>query len=143
MAMTQDGRLLAIHTPLGKDFLLLQQFSVSEGLSKLFNIQVELLHEESEASYVQTVVAPNTIIGKGVTIKILQNDGTTREFCGIVNRFSQGIRNSRFSQYHASIVPYIWILTQKFQSRIFQNISVPDILGKFLPGLKFVIKFKA
>ena len=136
MATTQDNRLLAIYTPLGKDFLLLQGFSVAEGLSQLFSIEVDLLHEETEIGYLPTYIDPATIIGKGVTIQVSQRDGTSREFSGIVNRFSQGNRNVRFSQYHATIVPHTWILTQKIQSRIFQNISVPDILRQIFTSFE-------
>ncbi len=138
MAITQDHRMLAIYTPLGKDFLLLDKLMVVEGISKLFSFEVDLLHEEETVRYNPTVVTPASIIGKGVTIKIEQTDGTTREFSGIVNRFSQGRRSTHFSHYRTTIVPYIWILTQKSQSRIFQNISVPDILKEVFEGFEVV-----
>jgi type VI secretion system secreted protein VgrG len=63
-------------------------------------------------------------------------DGATREFTGIVNEFSQGNRNTRFSYYNISIVPQVWLLTQKSQSRIFQQKSVPDILKKVFDGFE-------
>jgi len=136
MAITQDNRMLAIYTPLGKDFLLLQKMTVSESISKLFKFEVELLHEEEVGRSNSTPVAPASIVGKGVTVTIKQTDGTTREFSGIVSRFSQGSRSVHFSYYRATIVPYVWILTQKFQSRIFQNISVPDILKEVFAGFE-------
>ncbi len=136
MPTTQDNRLLAIYTPLGKDFLLVNRMTASEGLSELFSIDVELLHEEIEAGFESTVVDPRQIIGKAVTLTIDQRDGTIRELTGIVQRFSQGNRDTRFSYYHAKIVPHVWILTQKRQSRIFQNISVPDILRKVFDGFE-------
>ena len=134
MATTQDNRLLAIYTPLGKDFLLLNRISASEGLSQLFSFEVELLHEEEQPGFTPTVVDPTTIIGKAVTVQIDQRDGTVRELTGIVNRFSQGNRDVRFSYYYATIVPHVWILTQKLNSRIFQNLSVPDILRQVFAG---------
>ena len=39
---TQDKRLMRIATPLGQDFVLINTFTAHEGLSKLFNIDVEL-----------------------------------------------------------------------------------------------------
>ena len=59
MATTQDGRLMAISTSLGKDYLLINRFRCNEGISQLFNIEVELLHEETEVSYTPTDVDPN------------------------------------------------------------------------------------
>ena len=134
MATTQDNRLLAIYTPLGKDFLLINRISATEGLSQLFTFEVELLHEEEQPGFNPTIVNPTTIIGKAVTVTIDQRDGTVRELTGIVNRFSQGSRDNRFSYYYATIVPHTWILTQKSQSRIFQNMSVPDILKQVFAG---------
>ena len=134
MATTQDNRVLAIGTPLGKDFLLLQKISGTERISKLYQFEVELLHEEDEVSFASTMVDPRSLIGHGVTVTVTQIDGTVRELTGIVNRFSQRYRNPRFTFYSATIVPHVWILTQKFQSRIFQNISVPDILKRVFDG---------
>jgi type VI secretion system secreted protein VgrG len=133
---TQDNRLLKIETPLGKDFLLLERISGTEGISELFSFSVSLLHEENESSYESTVVDPRSIVGHGVTVQIKQRDNTIREISGIVNRFSQGSRNERFTFYSADIVPYVWILTKKSQSRIFQNITVKDILDKVFAGFE-------
>lgn len=130
MATTQDNRLLSISTPLGKDYLLLNKLDADEGMSQLFNIEVELLHEEEEAAFLPTVIDPSRLLGKGVTISVQAPDGAKRFFNGMVNRFSQGNRDVRFSYYHMSIVPHVWLLTQKSQSRIFQQLSVPDILTK-------------
>jgi type VI secretion system secreted protein VgrG len=127
---TQKGRLLSISTPLGEDFLLLRKMSATEGLSQLFTINVELLHEEEKGQGKVTLVEPESILGKAVTISVTQDEDEMRFFSGIVNRFSQGNRSTHYSYYYATIVPHIWILTQNIQSRIFQNISVPDILRK-------------
>ncbi len=136
MPTTQDRRLMSIATPLGKDYLLLNRLSATEGLSKLFSFEVELLHEETSPGFEPTIVEAKSILGQGVTISINQRDNTKRSFSGIVNQFSQGNRNTRFSFYYATIVPHIWILTQKRQSRIFQHKSVPDILREVFSGFE-------
>ena len=131
---TQANRLMAIYTPLGEDFFLINKVSASESLSELYSYEVELLHEEEKAGFTPTAVDPTKIIGQGVTIEITQRDGTTRQFTGMVNRFSQGTRHARFSFYYATIVPNVWLLTQIFQSRIFQQKSVPEILKIIFEG---------
>jgi type VI secretion system secreted protein VgrG len=137
MATTQDDRLMAIHTPLGKDFLLINRFSANEGLSELFSYDIELLHEENEPGHIPTEVNQTQILGKAVTITIAQReDGVKREFTGIVSRFSQGVRDARFSFYYIKVVPHIWLLTQVYQSRIFQQKSVPDILKEVFQGFE-------
>ena len=137
MATTQDGRLLSISTPLGKDYLLLQRMKITEGISELFRIDVELLHEEDQQDFRATEISIQSILGKSVTIAVRQRDGLVREFNGIVQHFSQGVREDvRFSKYYATIVPAVWLLTQKVQSRIFQQMSVPDILRKIFEGFE-------
>ena len=136
MATTQKDRLLAIATPLGEDFLLLNKFKATEEISRLFSCEVELLHEENEEGHEPTEVDPTAIIGKGVTISIKQKDGTSRTLSGIVNSFARGDRTTRFSYYTATIVPHVWILTQNIQSRIFQRKSVADILKEVLEGFE-------
>lgn len=131
---TQDRRLLSIATPLGKDFLLINRLTANEGLSQLFSFEVELLHEENDPGFTPTPVDVKSILGQAVTVSIEQRDKTTRAFSGIVNHFSQGNRNVRFSYYYATIVPHVWILTQNIQSRIFQNTNVPDILRQIFRG---------
>jgi len=140
MPTTQDNRLMSISTPLGKDYLLINRFTAHEALSQLFSFDVELLHEENEVSFSPTTVDPKSLIGQAVTIYISADDGSKREFTGMVNKFSQGNRDVRFSYYYISVVPHIWLLTQKSQSRIFQQISVPDILKKLFAG--FQVKYE-
>lgn len=140
MATTQDNRILKIATPLGKDFLLLDNFTATEGISQLFSITADLLHEENDTSFAPTVIDPKSIVGKGVTITIGSEDGTKRDFTGMVNRFVQGGRHIRFSHYTISIVPHVWVLTQNSQSRIFQQMTVPDILKKVFAG--FEVKYE-
>ena len=136
MATTQDERLLKIDTPLGKDFLLLNKFYAAEKLSGLFEYSVELLHEENEEGHEPTDVDVPAILGQGVTITITQDDGISSTFTGIVNYFAKRNRNRRFSFYEATIVPHIWLLTQKSQSRIFQHKSVQEILEEVFNGFE-------
>lgn len=131
---------MAITTPLDKDFLLLNSFNATEGLSQLYTIETELLHEEEEVSFQPTIVDPKEMLGANVSIEVRAVDGTSRELNGIVNRFTQGNRDTRFSYYNATIVPHIWVLTQKVQSQIFQQISVPEILKRMFEG--FDVKYE-
>lgn len=135
MSISQDDRLLQLVTPLGKDFLLLDKLRGEEGLSKLFRFELDLLHEEPGHGYQPTVVQAAQILGKPIGISLLQPDDSVRYLSGIVSQFYQGNRDERFTYYHAVVVPQFWLLTQRAQSRIFQQLSVPDILKSVLAGL--------
>jgi type VI secretion system secreted protein VgrG len=134
MAITQANRLMSISTPLGEDFLLVNKLRATEALSELFRFEVELLHEENEAGTEPTVVDIQKILGEAITVSVIARDEVSRKFSGIVSNFSQGNRDKRFTYYYATIVPQVWVLTQIVQTRIFQHISVPDILKKVFKG---------
>jgi type VI secretion system secreted protein VgrG len=126
---TQANSPLAITTPLGKDVLLLTGIRGSEAISQLFDFQLDLLAE------VKSEVHFDGILGQNVTVKMGLPNGETRCFNGIVKRFSQGSRDETFLHFRAEMVPKLWLLTKKVQSRVFQHLSVPDILHQVLAGL--------
>ncbi|MCY7344958.1 MAG: type VI secretion system tip protein VgrG, partial [Pyrinomonadaceae bacterium] len=136
MATTQQNRLLSISTPLGEDFLLINRLTATEEISSLFEYEVELLHEEEKPGFEATPIDAKKLLGQAVAIEINQRDGTQRLLGGMITRFSQGHRDIRFSYYYATIVPYVWLLTQISQSRMFQHLSVPDILKKVFTGFE-------
>jgi len=129
MAYTQDEKSMAIHTPLGKDVLLLGGLSGTEGLSRLFNFDLTLFSENNNISF-------ESIVGQNVTVSMVLADDSERYLNGIVSYFSQkagaGGDNPELSTYHATVVPRLWLLSRTTDSRIFQNKSVPDIIEKIL-----------
>ncbi|HMT09717.1 MAG TPA: type VI secretion system tip protein TssI/VgrG [Pyrinomonadaceae bacterium] len=136
MPTTQEGRSLFLKTPLADDFLLIKRLRAAEGLSQLFRYDIEALHEEDEAGDEPTLVDPQQILGQKMAVTVRQDDGAERFYNGICVEFDQGNRNDRFSKYHIQLVPHVWLLTQNSQSRIFQNISIPEILQKVLDGFE-------
>ncbi len=126
---TQTDRLLRLKTPLGPDALLITQLHGREALSQLYTYDLSLL------APVEKTIDFDKLLGQPVSIE-LDSEKKTRYFHGIVNRFAQGRRDDTFVHYHMEVVPQLWLLTRVVQSRIFQQISVPDILKKVLKGLK-------
>src|SRR5438046_2848747 len=82
--MTQENRLLALTTPLGKDMLCVATLEGSEAVSELFRIDLGLVSDQAKA------VSFADIIGKKVTIAIELPDRKKRYINGIVSRFAQG-----------------------------------------------------
>jgi len=140
---TQDNRLLKITTNLGKDVLLINSFSCEEKISELFKIEVELLREEDQQNpYSFAPLDVNEILGKNGSVNIQQEDGGERQFTGVFSTFSQIGRDRNYSKYKATIVPHVWKLTQNFKSRIFQHVSVPDILAEVFDGYEVKFNFQ-
>ena len=126
----QADRPLTIDTPLGKDMVLLRGLSGREGVSQLFSFELDLIAEN------KTDVAFDKVLGQKVTAHLSLLKGK-RHFNGRCVRISQGERDEgekTFTAYRMEIVPDFWMLTRKAQSRIFQQMSVPDILKKVLVG---------
>ncbi len=128
-AYTQTHRPLAVTTPLGPDKLLLTAFRGTEALSQLFSFQLELLAETG------TDIAFDKLLGQPVSVRLDLPGNKKRFFCGICVRFSQGETDATFTTYQLEMVPHFWMWTKNVQSRIFQHVSVPDILKAVLKGL--------
>ena len=126
---TQANRPMAVNTPLGTDALLLTGFTGQEAISQLFNFQLDLLAENSQD------VAFDRLLGQKAVVRLSLPGNKHRYFSGICSRISQGLRDHTFTHYRMEVVPQFWLLTRRAQSRIFQHISVPDILKRVLAGL--------
>ncbi len=128
---------MSVTTPLGTDVLLLQRVTGAEAVSRLFRFQLEMLAEST------ATVKFDSILGKSVTVSLAMPALDSKRYInGIVSRFSQGGRRpsadggATLNTFRAEVVPQFWTLTRNHQSRIFQQLSVPDILKKVLTGLK-------
>jgi type VI secretion system secreted protein VgrG len=76
------------------------------------------------------------LLGQKVSVELTTNPGHKRYFSGIVSRVTQGDRSLElFTNYTLEVVPSLWLLTRKTQSRIFQHKNIPDILKAVLQGL--------
>lgn len=126
---TQADRPLAVATPLGEDAFLLVGFSGEESISRLFNFHLDLIAEN------ETEVAFDKLIGQPVIVRLILENGHPRYYSGLCNRLAKGHRDNTFTSYQMEVVPQFWLLTRNAQSRIFQHVSVPDILKKVLSGL--------
>lgn len=121
MPIAQSERLISIETPLGKDALLLEALEGTEAVSQLFRFSLYLLAENNSLNF-------GSLVGKPATVTIASEAGQ-RNFHGIINHFSQG-HGERLYRYHAVMVPSVWNLTQTSNVRIFQEMTVPDIIKK-------------
>jgi type VI secretion system secreted protein VgrG len=127
---TQTNRRIAISTPLGDDVLLLRGFTGAEAISQLFHFDLDLLSENDSLKF------PD-IVGKNVTLRIMDVTGTERYWNGFISRFSQGPQDGQFTAYRAQMVPWLWFLTRTADCRIFQNMKAPDIIQKIFADLSF------
>lgn len=126
----EENRYLYIESKLGPNELLLESFTGSEGISQLFCFQLELLSENKRIKF-------EDILGKEISFGVSETEEgePPRYIHGLVTAFAQLPDTSRLSRYRAIVSPKLWILTRKQNCRIFQKLSVPDILKSVLAGL--------
>jgi type VI secretion system secreted protein VgrG len=115
---------MEIDTPLGED-LLFYGLHAREELGRLSTLHIELLSKNGK-------IAIDDILGQNVTVKLELPGDSTRYFNGYVTRFSQGGAYGRYFRYTALAQPWLWFLTRTSDCRIFQDMTVPDILKKVL-----------
>ena len=126
---TQDKRLLELQTPLGKDALVIRGIHGREGISHLYSFEIDAFGSNDEPADF------SAIVGQPAWVSATLKDHNKRYFHGIVKSFARGARGNFNTAYRMEIVPTFWLLSQRTQSRIFQQMPVPEILKKVLEGL--------
>jgi type VI secretion system secreted protein VgrG len=138
---SQEGRALRIELPPndpitadnGGDLLLMAALSGYEAISRLFQLDLTLHSTETD-------IQLGSILGQPARITIGLQDESERYFNGIVSSFSQvgaikatdGSGAITLTEYRATLVPWLWLLTRQSDCRIFQNLSVPEIIAQIL-----------
>jgi type VI secretion system secreted protein VgrG len=128
---TQKNKAMAVKTPLGEDALLLTGFIGQEALSQPFTYELKVLAPADQD------VPFEKLLGQSITVEMeLPGSRWPREkkrfFNGICNSITEGGKDNFFTEYSLRLVPRLWLLTKKAGSRIFQHLSIPDILAKVL-----------
>jgi type VI secretion system secreted protein VgrG len=130
MALTQATRSINIQTPLGEDAVQLLSFAGDEELSRLFSFNLNLMSQNA-------AISATDLVGKNVTFS-MEYGGGTRYFNGFVKRFSGGNQNGDGSRsYQITVVPWLWFLTQTSDCRIFQKMTVVQVIDKVFKDLGF------
>jgi len=127
-----QNRYLYLNTPLGANQLMLIWFTGEEAISRLFRFELGLMAEH------RTSVPFDQLLGHGISFGVAGTDERAgkRHLHGVCIMVAQLNRDREFTFYRMEVVPQLWILTQKRQSRIFQQESVPDILKEVLAELE-------
>lgn len=133
---TQENRLLAITTPLGPDVLLAAGLHGREEISRLFHFQIDVLAE------IGAQVPFDRLLGQPIAVRLELSGGQKRHFSGLCSSVAHGESDDEFTHYSLEMVPSLWLLTKRARSRIFQHLSVPEILGKVLDGLDVVYEIQ-
>jgi type VI secretion system secreted protein VgrG len=118
----QNSRLITFDSPLPPDQeLVLESFSGEEGLSILFEYELQLLSNDA-------TIELKKLIGKKVSMGITLADGSTKIISGHCSHFNHVGANGGVANYVAKVVPWLWILSRRRDSRAFQDKTVEEII---------------
>ncbi|MDI1436435.1 type VI secretion system Vgr family protein [Polyangium sorediatum] len=115
----------------GEQSLSVRHFSVHEGISTLFSANVVARSPKEDIDL-------ESLVGKAGGLLAIGNLNVPRGWTGVVSHAEQidveppTGTSLGLSTYLVRIVPTMWLLTQRKGNRIFQKMSIPDIVKKVL-----------
>jgi type VI secretion system VgrG family protein len=138
---TQTTRLLRLHTSIGPERLLAECVRGEEAISEGYALTISALSLDAGISL-------RTLVGQPALLELLTaHDGTPRAFHGYLTAAEQNGANGGMARYTLTLAPWSAFLAYTRDSRIFQDMSVPDILdavfktwqgrGRLVPDWRF------
>jgi type VI secretion system secreted protein VgrG len=118
------------------DVLSVRRVQVHEDVSRLFAITVIARTEEPSLNLEGIVGKPSAL--RVVTGHVWHSNGGSRAWSGVCNYAEQvqavaaAPGEKPLSTYFFRLVPNVWLMTQRQGYRIYQHLSIPDIVDKLL-----------
>lgn len=114
----------------GESSLSVRHFAVNEALSSLFEAKV-IARSPHDDIDLDTIVGEPAIFR--ITSGVAHLVSRTRAWSGVVSAMAQvRVEPAGLSTYEITIVPALWLLTQRRNNRLFQHINIPDIIDRLL-----------
>ncbi len=110
--------------------LLVSRYHGTEGLSQLYRFEIDLVAEDADASL-------DDAIGQPAVMSIFTPYGD-RWVHGIVGRIAHLGETVGQTYYRVELVPALWLLTHRYQSRIIQDKNVLEIISAVLAQAGFL-----
>ncbi|QDZ30389.1 DUF2345 domain-containing protein [Noviherbaspirillum sp. UKPF54] len=118
---SSDTRLYEIETPLGPDRLLVECWFGRERLSALYEWRVFCLAADVHLEL-------KSLVAQQVFLRTRLADGTQAVRSGWVSQVEQLGADGGFARYCLTVVPWLWLATQRRNSRALQDKSVLGIV---------------
>lgn len=129
------NHVITAHTPLDPDMLKFRSLDGEERLSSLYEFRVELVSSSASLDM-------NGLLGKPLTLKIITLNGGVRYLGGHIARCAFAGRETNTPRtyiYMVTLRPWLWYLTKTTDCRIFQNLTVVEILRQVFSKYGFQI----
>ena len=123
-----------------EESLSVRRFAVHEAMSSLFSVSAWARSPDDDID-LEAMVGKKAALRAASGIAFALHGG--RAWTGICNHMEQvQAESTGLSTYYLRIVPRLWLLTQRKNNRIFQHLSIPDIVEKMLAEWQIEHTFK-
>ncbi len=129
----QTGNVATLQTGLAGDPLLVTELQANECLSEPFSVQLKM---KSENANIDTA----GLVGQKASVTIRLSNGSQRFFHGLFKSVGFETVDAAFAYYTAEIVPDLSRMEFDRDRRIFQNLSVVEIIEQYLQHYSLVFE---
>lgn len=119
--LSQDKRIAVLETPFGKDVLNIVRLDGTEGVSELFEFRIEALSEKPNLDF-------NAALGQNCSVTLNTYKEKKRIFNGVLVEAQWIGMRETYHAYRLVLRPWMWLLTQTNNCKIFHNKSALDII---------------
>jgi type VI secretion system secreted protein VgrG len=133
--MPDNKHLLTFHSDaVDDDTVHILELSGLEEISRYYVFTLDLVSKKADIDFVEILKKPARIeIKHGVKLAGGEKRGQqTLKIHGVLRSFEQVEQRLDWVRYKAELVPPLWKLSMNFQSRIFIEKTVPDIVKEIL-----------
>lgn len=122
MSLSQPNRQIRLKTALSEDMLAFKSMRMTEGMSQLYEMQIEMYSDEDDIDF-------DKVLGHNLTVALDTQFGPSeRFFNGYVTRFAFAGSHGRRFVYQCVASPWTWFLTRAENCRIFHNQDAKSIV---------------
>ena len=128
--LDQTRRIARLKTPLGENVLSIARLDAREGLSELFEFDIEAVSELEDIDF-------DKLIGQPCSVTYDAMGVPDRVFHGVLTQGQwTGVRNELFV-YRLTLRPWLWLLGKTTDCRIFHEKTAVDIIRETFAGHGF------
>jgi len=139
MAYLTEKKFDFVSRALPEDTFGVVRFRGSEGFSRCYEFEIDLVSRDAEVDL-------TTVLKNPVTFTIVREEGDI-PFHGILEQFEQLHEVDEFVFYRAVLVPKLWWLSLTYHNQVLLNKTVPEMIDEVLKdggltALDFEIKLE-
>jgi type VI secretion system secreted protein VgrG len=128
LSVLQSNRLFKFHCgAIAPTELLLNRFKGEEALSRIYTYEIELLCEDAGLEL-------KALIGQLASIEVELADRSVRYISGHISAFASEGSDGGMARYKAELVPWLWICSRRTDARIFQDVTVEEVVRSVFGG---------